>query len=83
MALERYYGLVRIETVEMNNEWINGKNQLPEKDPWKVYAVLTNEPEYHKYQMAWFEYSSKKFKLEKGNICLKVKYWMPLPEPPK
>jgi hypothetical protein len=64
-------------------EWISIKDRLPENDPWKVYAVLTNEREYHKHQIAWFEYSSKKFKLEKGNIVLRVKYWMSLPEPPK
>ncbi len=65
-------------------EWISVKKKLPDKNNWKVYAVLTNQDDLRKYQMAWFQHSTKTFRLEnKPDHDLKVTHWMPLPEPPE
>lgn len=66
------------------SEWISVKDRLPEKDNWKVYAVITNQLDLRKFQMAWFQYSDKTFRLEnEPNFPIKVTHWMPLPEPTK
>lgn len=63
--------------------WINIKHELPEKDPWKVYAVLTNQDNLRKHQIAWFNHSDKTFRLENyPDKPLKVTYWMELPHFP-
>lgn len=62
------------------SQWISVKTQLPEKDPWKVYAVLVNENNLHKHQIAWFQYSDKSWRLERKNTTLNVTHWFPLPD---
>lgn len=63
------------------NEWIKVKDKLPEKDNWKVYAVLTNEDHLRKHQIAWFQYSDKTFRLEcRPSKPIKVTHWISLPE---
>ena len=66
------------------NNWISVKGRLPDKNNWKVYAVLTNQNDLRKHQIAWFQYSDKTFRLEANpDQPIHVTHWMELPEPPK
>lgn len=62
------------------NKWISIKDRLPEKNNWKVYAVLTNQNDLRQYQIAWFQYSDKTFRLESNpDKSIKVTHWIELP----
>ncbi len=66
------------------SEWISVKDRLPDKNAWKIYAVLTDSEELRKYQVAWFNNSDKTFRLQEfPNNPIKVTHWMSLPVPPK
>ena len=56
------------------------KKRLPEKDNWRMYAVLTNERDIHKNQVAWFQHSDNTFRFErKPTRIMKVTHWLLLP----
>lgn len=62
------------------NKWIDVKKRLPEKDNWRMYAVLTDERDLHKVQVAWFQHSDQTFRFErKPTRVINVTHWLLLP----
>lgn len=60
------------------SEWINVKKELPKKNNWNVYAVVTSEDNFHKIQICWFSGTKKTWHMQNdtvGRIPINVLYW--------
>lgn len=62
------------------SEWISVKDRLPEDS----HRVLTCDHRGNINIMFHYDYYKKPFGIDKNHkVYFPVKYWMPLPEPPK
>lgn len=60
-------------------KWISVKDRLPEPNNWKIYAVLTDEYNLYRHQVAYYS-TSKEWLMEcDQRKPIKVTHWIELP----